>query len=142
MIVKRISFDYIKEYWIEVDHFKDPNKKIVEVIKTLGNHVTPFSDPRRISYGLFDNNYMIGATHLVQWTEDLVRYRTLNIRKEYRGNDLGWHLLSEAWTMDWIGYKTLYGYIRDTHVPWATKHGFQYYDDEYVDNHISMIREM
>ena len=89
MDIKEIDFETLKNYWIDVDHFKDPNKRIVEVIKYLGPHITPYSDPRRIAYGLYDEDKLIGATQLVHWNEGQVRYRRLNVRQEYRGKGLG-----------------------------------------------------
>ena len=69
MDVARISFKDLKSYWIEVDHFKDPNKKIREVVRTLGPYRTEMPDPRRFSYGLFDDGRLVGVTHLVQWSD-------------------------------------------------------------------------
>lgn len=140
--VKQIDFETLKNYWIEVDHFKDPNKRIVEVIKYLGPHTTPYSDPRRIAYGLYSNDTLIGATQLVQWSETHVRYRTLNVREEYRGQSLGWMLLSTAYKKDWVGHGNLFGWIRDTHYNWAQNHNFVKYDKEWTDDHIAMERVM
>lgn len=142
MIVKEITFETIKQYWIEVNHFNDPNKKIVEIIKKLGPYSTTYSDPRRISYGLFDKDRLIGVTHLVQWTENQVRYRTLNVRKEYRGNNLGWFLLENSYKKDWQGCGNLFGWIRDTHYNWAKLHNFIEVDYQWHDKHIAMERKM
>lgn len=142
MIVKEISFETIKQYWIKVDHFNDPNKKIVEIIKTLGPYSTPYTNPRKISYGLFDKDKLIGATHLVQWSENQVRYRTLNILKEYRGNDLGWYLLETAYNKDWKNCGNLFGWIRDTHYNWAKLHNFYEIDNKWHNNHVAMERKM
>lgn len=141
--LRRIPFNIICDYWVEVDHFKDPNKRIVEVIKTLGPHTTTYTNPKRISYGLYDGSRMIGATQLVQWSDDFVRYRTLNIRKEYRNQNLGWELLETAWNADWKECSThLFGWIRDTHYDWAIAHDFIDYDADWSDSHIAMIRKM
>lgn len=142
MIVKQIDFEALKNYWIEVDHFKDPNKRIVEIIRYLGPHTTPYSDPKRIAYGLYSNNNLIGATQLVQWNKTHVRYRTLNVRSEYRGKGLGWFLLASAWEKDWKGQGKLFGWVRHTHHEWATRHSFNEIDSYWVDNHIGMERDM
>jgi len=142
MVVKQINFDTLKNYWIEVDHFKDPNKKIVEIIKTLGPHTTKETDPIRIAYGLYDTDVLVGATQLVKWSAELVRYRTLNVRKEYRGKDLGWYLLESAWNKDWIGQGKLFGWVRDTHYDWAIKHNFTELDSIWTNDHIGMIKVM
>lgn len=140
--IKKIDFETIKNYWIEVDHFKDPKKNIVEVVKHLGPHTTIYHDPRRISYGLYDNDKLIGATQLIQWDENRVRYRTLNIRKEYRGKDLGWFLLSNSYERDWKNYGKLFGWIRDSHYNWAKAHGFVKIDNKWTNDHIAMERKM
>ena len=140
--VKQIDFKTLKNYWIEVDHFKDPNKRIVEVIKYLGPHTTPYSDPKRIAYGLYSNDVLIGATQLVQWNETHVRYRTLNVRQEYRGQGLGWLLLSTAYEKDWVGHGNLFGWIRNTHYTWALAHGFTDLDAKWTEDHIAMERMM
>ena len=140
--VKQIDFNTLKNYWIEVDHFKDPNKRIVEVIKYLGPHTTTYSDPKRIAYGLYNNETLIGATQLVQWSPTHVRYRTLNIREEYRGQDLGWYLVSAAWQQAWQGNGKLFGWVRNTHYNWATAHKFTELDTAWTDDHIAMERIM
>lgn len=142
MDIKEIDFETLKNYWIEVDHFKDLNKRIVEIIQYLGPHTTPYKDPRRIAYGLYSDNTLIGATQLVQWNKTHIRYRTLNIRKEYRGHDLGWRLLSIAYNRDWQGYGNLFGWIRDAHYKWASRHGFVELDSRWTNNHIAMERIM
>ena len=142
MDIKEIDFETLKNYWIDVDHFKDPNKRIVEVIRYLGPHTTPYSDPRRIAYGLYDKDKLIGATQLVHWNEGQVRYRTLNVREEYRGRGLGFLLLSTAYERDWQGWGNLFGWIRDTHYEWAKRHDFFEIDQEWTDGHIAMERDM
>jgi GNAT superfamily N-acetyltransferase len=142
MDIKEIDFETLKNYWIDVDHFKDPNKRIVEVIKYLGPHTTPYSDPRRIAYGLYDKDKLIGATQLVHWNEGQVRYRTLNVREDYRGKGLGFLLLSTAYERDWQGWGNLFGWIRDTHYEWAKRHDFFEIDREWTDDHIAMERDM
>ena len=54
MDVTRISFDDLKSYWVEFDHFRDPDKKTREVVRQLGLYESAITDPRRASYGLFD----------------------------------------------------------------------------------------
>lgn len=142
MIVKQITFEQIKNYWIDVNHFKDPNKKIVEVISTLGPHKTPYADPKRIAYGLFDADRLIGVTQLVQWKQNTVRYRTLNILAEFRGRDLGWFLILSAWNMHWQDNDMLVGWIRNTHYQWAKTHNFHQIDQQWTDDHILMGRWM
>lgn len=142
MIVKNIELETLYNYWIEVDHFGVKDKVIVDHISTLGPHITTFTDPKKISYGLYDNDYLIGVTQLVEWDETRIRYRTVNIRKEYRGKDLGWFLLKTAWKRDWTDNKYLFGWIKDTHYRWAVEHDFAEIDIRWQDNHTGMIRNM
>jgi hypothetical protein len=141
MIVKKISFEEISKYWIEVNHF-GPNKTIKETVKYLGPYVSPFNNPRRFSYGLFNNNTLIGVTHLVEWSHSHVRYRTINIKSEYRGCGLGWNLIKQAWNTDWKSYTSLFGYVKRSHYEWTVNHNFSEIDGNWVDEHIAMERSM
>lgn len=140
--IREIDYETLKRYWIEVDHFQDPNKKIIEIIKYLGPHVTPYTNPRRIAYGLYDKNELIGVTQLVQWNETHIRYRTLNIRKQYRGQGLGWFLLLTSYNRHWKGSGNLFGWVIDTHYKWAINHGFRDLDKQWTNDHIAMERIM
>ncbi len=143
MDVARISFSVLKSYWIEVDHFKDPHKKIREVVRRLGPYESVTLDPRRFSYGLYDNEELVGVTHLVQWSDHLVRYRTLNVRHSHRGRDLGAFLLKSAIKLDWLpSDHDLFGWIRREHQPWAINHGFKPLDGTWHDDHIAMIKPL
>lgn len=138
MKVEKISYETLKKYWIEVDHFQDSNKRYSQHIYTLGPYKTLFKNPKSICYGLFADR-LIGATQLVQW-DHRVRYRTINIRPEYRGQDLGWHLLKTAWN-DWQAFDTMIGWIRKSHYNWSIQHGFKQVS-YWEDNHVMMERNM
>jgi len=145
--VRRIPFDVLKQYWIEVDHFRNPDKKIREVVRVLGPYECTIEDPRRESYGLFQGDDLIGVTHLVQWDDRWLRYRTLNIRESHQGpEDLGWILLRRAIDQDWRDWKAdgryLFGWIRRHHVPWSLAHGFEQIGDTWHGEHIGMSRRL
>lgn len=143
MDVVHISFNDLKSYWVEVDHFKDPNKKIRELVRYLGPYKSEMTNPRRFSYGLFDGPDLVGVTHLVQWSDALVRYRTLNVRPSHRGRDLGSFLLISAIIMDWRAQDCdLFGWIRRDHQPWALAHGFDPLDGSWHDDHIAMTKSL
>lgn len=146
MEVARIPFEDLKSYWIEVDHFKERDKKIREVVRRLGPYKSAITDPRRFSYGLFEEQELAGVTHLVQWSDTLLRYRTLNIRKAHRGKDLGSLLLRSAIDMDWRDWKSgdryLIGWVRRDHLAWVCAHGFKPYDGQWQDDHIAMIKPL
>lgn len=137
--IKRIDFQILKQYWTQVDHFKDPNKRILDVVSTLGPHETIYKNPKRQCYGLFYNNSLIGGTQIVEWEPHLIRYRTINILPEHRGKDLGWFLLEGAWKMDWEHCDTMMGWVRDTHYDWAKRHGFSE-EGDWCGDHIRMER--
>lgn len=144
MDVNRISYAALKSYWIEVDHFSDPEKRIRELVRRLGPFETAIADPRRESYGLFDDGRMVGVTHLVQWSDDWVRYRTLNVRSSHRGRDLGWFLLRSALDRDWGDWKVpgkyVFGWVRRDHLAWSEAHDFKPFDGRWHDDHIAMIK--
>jgi len=145
--VRRIPFEVLKQYWIEVDHFQKPGKKIRDVVRVLGPYECTIENPRRESYGLFLEDDLIGVTHLVQWDDHWLRYRTLNIREAYRGpEDLGWQLLRRAIDLDWRDWKVdgryMFGWIRRHHVPWSLAHGFETIGDTWHGEHIGMRRPL
>ncbi len=146
MDVNRISFDQLKAYWVEVDHFGVAGKKFRNVVRTLGDYRSTLADPARFSYGLFDSGELIGVTHLVQWDEDWLRYRTLNIRQAYRSRNLGWYLLRTAVAQDWkdrVPAPTyIFGWVRREHQAWSITHGFTPADGRWVDGHIAMIKPL
>lgn len=140
--VKAISFEECKSYWLEADHFKDPHKRIVEFVKTLGPFETKFNNPKRQAYGLYKGGQLIGVTQLVEWKEDWVRYRTINILPEYRGQDRGWFLVESAYRREWQNYPFLFGWVRDGHDEWARKHGFEEVPESHHDGHRGMLKDM
>lgn len=146
MDVNRISFDQLKTYWVEVDHFGVPDKKFHEIVRTLGDCQSTITDPPRFSYGLFDAGELIGVTHLVQWDEEWLRYRTLNIRSAYRSRDLGWYLLKAAVAMDWKksvpAPNYVFGWVKRVHQSWSIAHGFEPADGRWVNGHIAMIKPL
>ncbi len=146
MDVTHISFGDLKSYWIEVDHFRDPSKKFREVVRKLGPYKTMIDDPRRFSYGLFDEGKLVGVTHLVQWNDNLIRYRTLNVLPSHRGRDVGAFLLRNAVNLDWRDWKSpdnsLFGWIRRDHQSWASSHGFKPFDGSWHDDHILMTKPL
>ena len=146
MDVQRISFDELKDYWAKTDHFGQPDKKVREVVRSLGPYPATYDDPPRQSYGLYDDGELIGATHLVVWSDTWLRYRTINVLPKYRGQDLGWLLLARAIHMDWQDWKKpdryLFGWVKRDHQSWSTSHGFNAHDGTWHDDHIIMIKPL
>jgi hypothetical protein len=140
--VCKISFSDCRAYWLSVDHFRDPNKHILEFVKRLGPFETKLCEPSRQAYGLFDGERLVGVTQLVQWSDEWLRYRTINILKEYRGQDNGWYLLKTAYHLDWKHMPYLFGWVRRDHVGWAKAKGFTFINDNWQDDHVGMTREM
>lgn len=147
MEVRRITFGEISAYWREVDHFRDLDKKIREVVRRLGPYECTLADPRRASYGLFEGDFLVGATHLVEWSPTWLRYRTLNVRPAHRGGgDRGWMLICDAVRLDWEDWigpeRYLFGWVQDDHAAWARAHGFTEADGNRQDRHRAMIRPL
>jgi len=146
MDVNRISFDELKSYWIEVDHFGNPKKKIREIVRQLGAHESSLDDPRRISYGLFDDGRLVGVTHLIEWSDRWLRYRTINVRRTYRGRDLGWFLLRAAVNMDWQAWKGpdnyVFGWVKRNHLAWSLAHDFKPFDGRWHEDHTAVIKPL
>jgi acyl carrier protein len=144
--VERIDFETLKQYWLDVGHFQQPNKKIREVVRVLGPYECVLDDPRRESYGLFHDGALIGVTNLVQWDANWLRYRTINIRQPFRGPDLGWMLLRRAVDLDWRDWavpgKFMFSWLRRSHMPWSLAHGFTEIDGRWHDDHIAMLKPM
>ena len=84
---------------------------------------------------------MIGETQLVEWNSAVVRFRTINIRKEWRNQNLGWCLLEESFNQDWSDHMSMFGWLKINKLNWAQNLGFTTIGDE-KDNHIGVIREM
>ena len=144
--VERIDFETLKQYWLDVVHFQEPDKKIREVVRVLGPYECVLDDPRRESYGLFHDGGLIGVTHLVQWDANWLRYRTLNIREPFRGPDLGWMLLRRAMELDWRDWKVpgkfMFSWLRRSHMPWSLAHGFTEIDGRWHGDYIAMLKPM
>lgn len=141
IIFKKIDFLTLKTYWIEVNHFEDPDKDILDCVSRLGYFRSPIVNPKRISYGLYIDDKLMGGTQLVHWKDDWVRYRTLNIKEECRGKNLGWKLI-EYGLKDWPECDILFGWIRDTHFKWAVEHEFKPIDNTWEDSHCGMIKRI
>jgi hypothetical protein len=137
--VKEISFDTLKTYWTDQKHF-DADHDCKEVVRYLGTHINAYTDPKRKCYGLYYLDEIIGGTQLVQWNEDVVRYRTINVKPKYRGYDLGWYLIQQG--LQDFQCSKLFGWIKHNHIDWAKKHGFYEVDHCWTDKHIAMYKNL
>ena len=135
MKVKRISWGELKNYWIEVNHFEDKAKEYTEIVKTLGHFECGFNTPRVEAYGLFKNDYMIGATQMIQWNKNWNRFRTVNIREKYRGNNLGVFMVDQAAFLFDIASKYLFAWVRVDYIDYFTKTGFEKISELVVDKY-------
>ena len=137
--VRAVRFDELVDYWRETRHFPDEDKVYTEVLGYLGPFQRTVVEPRRISYGLFHGSRMMGATHVTEWSEEWIRFRTINIRPEYRGLDLGWQFLDSVLKRDWADRKTVFGWFRREALGWAEKHGFRELDGILYGNHKAAV---
>ena len=144
--VIEIPFSRLVQYWKTVNHFNDLNKKYKPFVKRLGPFQITFDNPKYKCYGLFDQycgkEKMIGGTQLMEWEPNTIRFRTINIIKEYRHQDLGWCLLEAAYKEDWQDYENLFGWMKIDKLDWALSKGFNIIKGSEQDNHVGIMRKM
>lgn len=128
--IKKISFETIRDYWLEVGHFHVANKVITEQVIELGPYKSHYEwgEQQTQAYGLFDKNYMIGGTQILEWQPDVIRCRAYNIRTEYRNNNLFYKFLSTIVASDWSKKQLLVSWFRSSMMKWALKNNFELYD--------------
>jgi len=128
--VRKIVFSEIRDYWIEVKHFHISNKIITETVTQLGPYKSKYDmeNQKTQSYGLFDDNYIIGATQICEWDDHIIRWRSSNIREAYRSKGLFYNLLSTIIANDWSDKLTLIGWFRLSVMWWPLSNNFQSYD--------------
>jgi len=128
--IKKIDFLIIKNYWEEVKHFHIPDKIITESVIQLGPYKSKYNmdNQKTQAYGLFDNDYMIGGTQIIEWEDNVIRWRANNIRKKYRGKGLFYNLQSTIIVNDWVDKTTLLGWFRSSAMWWPPLYGFKLYD--------------
>jgi len=131
-IVKKIPFETIRNYWVDVGHFHVANKVITEQVTELGPYKSYYEwgKQRTQAYGLFDGNYMIGGTQILEWQPVVIRWRTNNIRGAYRGQNLFYKVLATIIANDWVEKKLLIGWFRSAATWWPPINNFEPYDDE------------
>jgi hypothetical protein len=140
--IKRITFEQIVDYWKNVSHFSDMNKQYVSTVGYLGHFTRTIKKPHFYCYGLFIDGDLVGATHISEWSEGWVRYRTINIREKYRGQNLGFRLLCSCIQKDWSQYKTVFGWVKRDHVNWSISNGFSFIDNVWQDDHTGMSAQI
>lgn len=129
MKIKQIQFSQLVDYWKDTEHFAHvPNKKYNEIIKYLGPFECKLENPKAISYGVFDGDKMIGGTQIQEWDETTVRFRTVNIREEYRGKNLGYWMIKRSILSDWFTYELVIEWMRDSIIRWCESNGFEDYE--------------
>ena len=128
--IKRIEFSIIKDYWIKVGHFHVPNKIITEKVPQLGIYKSEYNmeNQKTQAYGLFDGDYMMGGTQIIEWNNSIIRWRANNIRESYRGNGLFYDLLSTIIANEWSDKTMLIGWFRSAAMWWPPLYNFEPYD--------------
>lgn len=108
----------------------------------LGIFKSKNKSPKYTHYGLFDDNKLIGVTSIQEFSDfvylpnDSVRYRYLYVDEEYRGNDLAYKMLNYL-----VPSGPLFGYAKNSHIPWCLKHGFEPITDVDSTGHQFMLRD-
>lgn len=130
--VQQIPFEMIQKYWVEVKHFHTANKVITEQVTQLGPYKSSYEWGKQNTqaYGLFDDDYMIGGTQILEWEHNVIRWRTNNIRIEYRGQGLFYKFLSTIIVNDWSHKDLLIGWFRSSAMWWPPIYGFEMYDGQ------------
>ncbi len=140
--IREIDFKTLKDWWVRTDHFNVPDKEYSRTVTELGPFRSIFLNPKVQEYGLFDGKKHIGVTQFQEWDEDTVRWRTINILPEYRGNDIAWWMLSEIWKRDWSDRDYMIGWFVEQYIPWTKKYGFKPIHEDLIDGHIMVRRNM
>jgi hypothetical protein len=107
-------------------------------IQRIGHFKNYIQNQQVIDYGLFSGGDLIGVTVIYQWNLTWARFRTIHIKKEFRGNNLGASLLATAYKEHWPS-KCLIGWMRKSIFSWAHKFGFEDIDNVVNDQHRLMI---
>ena len=120
----------MKEYWIEVKHFHIPNKIITEKVTQLGPYRSKYTmeTQKTQAYGLFEDDYMIGGTQIIEWNDSIIRWRANNIRESHRGKGLFYNLQSTIIANNWSDKITLLGWFRSAAMWWPPLYNYDLYD--------------
>ena len=140
--VRDLDFEDLVVYWKYTNHFNDAKKIYKEVVKKLGPYQCNISFPAHKAYGLYHNNTLVGATQIMQWDYLTVRFRTINILPEYRGNGLGWHLIDTAIKRDWNKYEELFGWMSLRRLNWAIKNEFEVQIESNSGTHVGVFKKL
>lgn len=136
--IEKIDFETIVEFWKEQEHFH-PRKKFVEKLGWLGLNICHLKNPITQAYGLYLEGELISATQIQVWDNNTIRWRTINVKEEYRGDNLGWKFLSNV-LQDWKEYDVVFGWVRENIYEWAIKNGFTPEGEWIEENGVRNIR--
>ena len=125
--IREIQWETFVKFLFSRSHITlDHVQRMSEYCGNLGALKSKNKSPKYNHYGLFDNTELIGVTSIQEFSDfihlpdDAVRYRYLYVDEEYRGNDLAYKMLNYL-----VPTKPLFGYAKNTHIPWCLKHGFK-----------------
>ena len=121
-----ISFETFKNFLYENKHIdKEHYKTFRPYCRYLDRYVSKLDDPFYEFYGLFDANDLIGVTSIQEWQDNelfknrVFRYRYIYIKKQYRGQDLGWKFLN------YVCKFPLFAYAKSNHIQWCLNKNFK-----------------
>ncbi len=137
--VRHIEYEKVSDFWRENEHFsREDLKGGVFDVKRLGHFRNFIQNPKTLSYGLYKGEDLIGVTAFYQWNLAWVRFRTIHIKEEFRGHNLGASLLAKAYFND-CPSKSIFGWMRSNIYGWAEKFGFEAIDQVINDQHKAMV---
>ena len=140
--VKDIDFKDLVAYWKHTNHFNNDKKIYNKIVRRLGPYECKLTFPDQQGYGLYLDNALVGATQIMQWDVFAIRFRTINILPEYRGNGLGWHLIKTAVEKHWNDYDQLFGWMSLRKLDWAIKNKFEIEEQSNSGTHVGVFKTL
>lgn len=127
-VFDKISWQEYCAYLKQHNHFLNQRSYTKPYTNFLGEYKSTVVAPRFEFYGLIQNGTIKGVTGIQEFGHALIpdhsiRYRVLRIDRDQQGKNLGRQLLDFA-VQHWPAKQYLFGYVRHSHVDWASQQGF------------------
>lgn len=137
-VFKKITWAEYCAYLRQHDHFLEQKSYDKPYTNYLSVYESTITHPSYNFYGIVIDNVVKGVTGIQEFEHQLIpdnsiRYRVLRIDRDQQGKNFGKQLLDFA-VSHWPDKQYLFGYIRLSHVGWATHQGFQKIENLTADN--------
>lgn len=128
-VFNKISWQEYCAYLKQHNHFLDQRSYTKPYTNFLSEYQSTIVAPQFEFYGITQNGTIKGVTGIQEFEHALlpshsIRYRVLRIDADQQGNNLGRRLLDFA-VQHWPTKQYLFGYVRLSHVGWASHQGFK-----------------